>query len=172
VQLSIDDFGTGYSSMQALLSMPFSELKLDRGFVQSCDSDPYAWKIVRATLSLAREFGMTCVAEGVESETVCAMLTEAGCEYGQGYLFSEPRKGGRYRSRPLRADPRYRHVEAGATESGYVFPARGGVRAHGRAPRTEVRRGFCRYCRANRVRACAERRRCSSQASPATVFQP
>jgi EAL domain-containing protein (putative c-di-GMP-specific phosphodiesterase class I)/ActR/RegA family two-component response regulator len=92
VQLSIDDFGTGYSSLQALLSMPFGELKVDRGFVQCCDSDPYAWKIVRATLSLAREFGMTCVAEGIESETVCTMLSQAGCDYGQGYLFSQPRK--------------------------------------------------------------------------------
>ena len=64
VQLALDDFGTGYSSLSSLLRMPFGEFKIDRSFVQACDRDSYAWKIVRATLSLAREFGMTTVAEG------------------------------------------------------------------------------------------------------------
>jgi EAL domain-containing protein (putative c-di-GMP-specific phosphodiesterase class I)/ActR/RegA family two-component response regulator len=89
-QLSIDDFGTGFSSMLSLLSMPFGELKLDRSFVHACDRDRYAWKIVRATLSLAREFGMNTVAEGVETESVNHMLADAGCETGQGYLYGRP----------------------------------------------------------------------------------
>jgi EAL domain-containing protein (putative c-di-GMP-specific phosphodiesterase class I)/CheY-like chemotaxis protein len=88
VQISLDDFGTGYSSLASLLRMPFSELKIDRSFVQACDTDPFAWKIVRASLSLAREFGMKAVAEGIETASVADMLRQAQCDEAQGYLFS------------------------------------------------------------------------------------
>jgi len=90
VNLALDDFGTGYSSLLSLLRMPFSELKLDRSFVQRCDQDAYAWKIVRASISLAAEFGMKTVAEGVESATVVALLEEARCDMAQGYFFGRP----------------------------------------------------------------------------------
>ncbi len=87
VNLSIDDFGTGHSSLLTLLRLPFSELKIDRSFTANCDTDPEAWKIVRATISMARELGLTVVAEGIETETVEGMLRDAGCEIGQGWLF-------------------------------------------------------------------------------------
>ena len=90
VSLALDDFGTGYSSLLSLLRLPFSELKLDRSFVQRCDQDPYALKIVRAMLSLAREFGMLTVAEGIERQPVADLLRECGCDLGQGYFFSRP----------------------------------------------------------------------------------
>jgi len=90
IKLSLDDFGTGYSSLSSLLRMPFSELKIDRSFVMTSDFDAYAWKIVRATLSLAREFGMTAVAEGIETLPVAAMLGDALCDVGQGYLYARP----------------------------------------------------------------------------------
>ncbi|MDR3537788.1 MAG: EAL domain-containing response regulator, partial [Acetobacteraceae bacterium] len=79
VSLSIDDFGTGHSSLLTLLRLPFSELKIDRSFVTNCDTDADAWKIVRATISMARELGLTVVAEGIETAVVAAMLREAGC---------------------------------------------------------------------------------------------
>jgi EAL domain-containing protein (putative c-di-GMP-specific phosphodiesterase class I)/ActR/RegA family two-component response regulator len=88
VHLSIDDFGTGYSSLLTLLRLPFSELKIDRSFVTQCDTDPEAWKIVRATISMARELGLTVVAEGIETETVERMLRDAGCDVGQGWHFA------------------------------------------------------------------------------------
>lgn len=87
VSLSIDDFGTGHSSLLTLLRLPFSELKIDRSFVTDCDTDPQAWKIVRATISMARELGLTVVAEGVETSKVASMLRDAGCDTGQGWYF-------------------------------------------------------------------------------------
>jgi EAL domain-containing protein (putative c-di-GMP-specific phosphodiesterase class I) len=87
VSLSIDDFGTGHSSLLTLLRLPFSELKIDRSFVSGCDTDPQAWKIVRATISMARELGLTVVAEGIETEAVATMLRQAGCDTGQGWYF-------------------------------------------------------------------------------------
>lgn len=87
IDLSIDDFGTGHSSLLALLRLPFSELKIDRSFVSQCDTDPEAWKIVRATVSMARELGLRVVAEGVETEAVAQRLGDIGCDIGQGWLF-------------------------------------------------------------------------------------
>ena len=87
IELSIDDFGTGHSSLLTLLRLPFSELKIDRSFATGCDSDPEAWKIVRATISMARELGLRVVAEGIETEIVATMLRDAGCEVGQGWFF-------------------------------------------------------------------------------------
>lgn len=87
VALSIDDFGTGHSSLLTLLRLPFSELKIDKSFTSQCDTDPDAWKIVRATISMARELGLTVVAEGIETETIEGMLRDAGCDIGQGWLF-------------------------------------------------------------------------------------
>ncbi len=87
VGLSIDDFGTGHSSLLTLLRLPFTELKIDRSFVASCETDPEAWKIIRATISLARELGLSVVAEGIETEAVETRLCGAGCQIGQGWRF-------------------------------------------------------------------------------------
>ena len=90
VRVSMDDFGTGYSSLLSLLRMPFTELKIDRSFVSVCRTDPEAWKIVRATVSLARELGMRVVAEGIETEDLSDRLRDAGCDMGQGWFFGRP----------------------------------------------------------------------------------
>ncbi len=87
VGLSMDDFGTGYSSLLTLLRLPFTELKIDRSFVASCETDEEAWKIIRATISLARELGLSVVAEGIETEPVETKLRNAGCQVGQGWRF-------------------------------------------------------------------------------------
>lgn len=88
ISLSIDDFGTGHSSLLSLLKLPFSELKIDKSFVAQCDVDPDAWKITRATISMARELGLMVVAEGVERPVIADMLRQAGCDVGQGWLFA------------------------------------------------------------------------------------
>ncbi|GAA2869938.1 bifunctional diguanylate cyclase/phosphodiesterase [Actinoplanes cyaneus] len=90
VRLSVDDFGTGASSLGYLRQWPVHEVKIDDTFVQGMATDSGDLAIVRAIVSLAREFGLTVVAEGVESELTLELLEEMGCEIGQGYLFSRP----------------------------------------------------------------------------------
>ena len=90
VRLSVDDFGTGASSLSYLRQWPVHEVKIDDSFVQGMVTDSGDLAIVRAVISLSREFGLTVVAEGVESELTLELLEEMGCEIGQGYLFSRP----------------------------------------------------------------------------------
>ncbi len=87
VRVSIDDFGTGHSSLLSLMRLPFTELKIDRSFVAHCDTDPEAFKIIRATISLAHELGLDVVAEGVETAAVEERLIAAGCDIGQGWRY-------------------------------------------------------------------------------------
>jgi EAL domain-containing protein (putative c-di-GMP-specific phosphodiesterase class I)/ActR/RegA family two-component response regulator len=89
IELSIDDFGTGHSSLLTLLRLPFSELKIDRSFISLCETDGEAWKIVRATVSMARELGLRVVAEGIETESVAKLLRQVGCEVAQGWHFAK-----------------------------------------------------------------------------------
>jgi len=90
VRLSVDDFGTGASSLSYLRQWPVHEVKIDDSFVQGMATDSGDLAIVRAVISLSREFGLSVVAEGVESELTLELLEEMGCEIGQGYLFSRP----------------------------------------------------------------------------------
>ncbi len=90
VSLSIDDFGTAYSSLDYLRKLPASELKIDRSFVTAVDTDPASAAIVRATVGLARDFGLQSVAEGIESPRAMELLAAMGCSQGQGYLIARP----------------------------------------------------------------------------------
>src|ERR1019366_8446606 len=64
------------------------ELKIDRSNTSLCESHSEAWKIVRATTSMARELGLRVVAEGIETESVANLLRQIGCEVGQGWHFA------------------------------------------------------------------------------------
>jgi len=89
--MSIDDFGTGYSSLAYLKRLPVDELKIDRTLVMRLaaanDDDEV---IVRSTIDLAHNLGLTVVAEGVESNTVLELLSGYDCDAAQGYFFSRP----------------------------------------------------------------------------------
>lgn len=78
--LSIDDFGTSYSSMQQLALLPFTELKLDRSFVDRCHADPAHLAIIESSIELARKLGLKTVAEGVEDEATWHLLARLGCD--------------------------------------------------------------------------------------------
>jgi predicted signal transduction protein with EAL and GGDEF domain len=90
VRLSIDDYGTGYSSLAYLRALPVDELKLDRSFVGQLTSDERAAAIVRSTLQLSRDLGMTMVVEGVEDAATLDALRGWGCEFAQGYFIARP----------------------------------------------------------------------------------
>jgi diguanylate cyclase (GGDEF)-like protein len=88
VELAIDDFGAGYSSLSRLQALPFQTLKIDRSFVQEIAGD--GGRIVHAVVGLARDLGMSVIAEGVETEAHLDRLKAFGCSLGQGYYFAPP----------------------------------------------------------------------------------
>ncbi|MBB0026254.1 bifunctional diguanylate cyclase/phosphodiesterase [Ralstonia pickettii] len=90
ISLSIDDFGTGYSSLAYLQRFPIQKLKIDRSFVQRMPGDGEA--IAGAVIAMAHSLRMQVVAEGVEDPEQLALLRDAGCDLGQGYLFSRPQQ--------------------------------------------------------------------------------
>lgn len=89
-RVSIDDFGTGYSSLSYLKVLPADELKIDRRFVMGMLSDPGDYKIVKHTIDIAKSFGLSVVAEGVETAEMLDALKKLGCDYAQGYYICRP----------------------------------------------------------------------------------
>jgi diguanylate cyclase (GGDEF)-like protein len=92
VRISLDDFGTGYSSLNCLEQYPFDSIKIDRSFVQKLERREATRATVRAIIELASSFGMTTIAEGVETRAQLATIVELGCDEAQGFLFGEPKR--------------------------------------------------------------------------------
>ena len=90
VKILMDDFGTGYSSIDRLSQLPFDALKLDQGVVKRMGSSRQNLDVVRSAISMARELGMTSVAEGVETAEAYNFLIAHGCEEAQGYFIARP----------------------------------------------------------------------------------
>ena len=89
VRIALDDFGTGYATLSQLLSFRLDKIKIDRGFVSRLNKSNDGQVIVRAILGLAKGFGLTTAAEGVEDAEQLTYLKANGCTEGQGYLFSK-----------------------------------------------------------------------------------
>ncbi len=89
VRLHIDDFGTGYSSLSYLVRLPIHTLKIDRSFVSRMLEGESDLEIVKTIVRLAKNLGLSIIAEGVETKDQMNMLIELGCEEAQGYLFSK-----------------------------------------------------------------------------------
>jgi diguanylate cyclase (GGDEF)-like protein len=90
VRVSIDDFGTGYSSLSRLAELPIDTLKIDRSFISRLPDDPSGETLVSTIITLAHSFGMSVVAEGVETTDQLQMLIKLGCDELQGFLLSRP----------------------------------------------------------------------------------
>jgi EAL domain-containing protein (putative c-di-GMP-specific phosphodiesterase class I) len=88
--LSIDDFGTGHSSLAQLRDIPFTELKIDRGFVQGARHNQIIRPMLEASIGIAKRLGVKSVAEGVETEDDWHLLREIGCDLAQGYFIGRP----------------------------------------------------------------------------------
>jgi diguanylate cyclase (GGDEF)-like protein len=86
--VAIDDFGTGYSSLSYLKRLPIDVLKLDQSFIRGLPGDANDVALAGVFLSLAKQFSLISVAEGIEKESQAAWLCEQGCLIGQGFLFS------------------------------------------------------------------------------------
>jgi len=88
--LSLDDFGTGFSSIQHLSQIPFTEIKIDRSFVDRALEQEYVRSIVESSLDMGRRLALSTTAEGVESVAQWRYLRKLGCELAQGYAIARP----------------------------------------------------------------------------------
>ncbi|AUW57074.1 hypothetical protein C1T17_02230 [Sphingobium sp. SCG-1] len=90
VAISMDDYGTGQSTLSYLRTLPLSELKIDRSFVENAHHNRNDALMVRSTIDLAHNLGLKVVAEGIEEPACLAFLRSVGCDIAQGYLISRP----------------------------------------------------------------------------------
>lgn len=90
VCLSIDDYGTGMSTLEYLRAIPATELKIDKQFSMALHSSAEDQAVMQSTIELAHALGMKVVAEGIETAETQYLLTQMGCEIGQGYHICRP----------------------------------------------------------------------------------
>jgi EAL domain-containing protein (putative c-di-GMP-specific phosphodiesterase class I) len=90
LRIAIDDFGTGYSSLSYLKRLPVDMIKIDRSFVAGLPDDQKDAALVDLLLQMSDGFGLTTLAEGIETEPQASWLLAHGCRYGQGYLVDRP----------------------------------------------------------------------------------
>jgi EAL domain-containing protein (putative c-di-GMP-specific phosphodiesterase class I) len=90
VSLQMDDFGTGYSSLSCLHRLPLNGIKIDRSFVNSVGERRDYAAVIQGIITMARNLGMTLVAEGIETADQAVMLQTMDCDAAQGFFFSKP----------------------------------------------------------------------------------
>jgi EAL domain-containing protein (putative c-di-GMP-specific phosphodiesterase class I) len=90
IQIHLDDFGTGYSSLSYLHRFPINALKIDRSFINKLSVDGENKEVIMSIISLAKSLNFDVIAEGVEMDHQLLKIQELNCQYGQGFLFSEP----------------------------------------------------------------------------------
>lgn len=90
IRISLDDFGTGYSSLSVLRQLPLDELKVDKSFVDHICVDNTARQMIQSIISIGKNYQMTVLAEGVETEEQANLLHSFGCDRFQGYYFARP----------------------------------------------------------------------------------
>lgn len=90
VGIAIDDFGTGHSSLERLHQLPVGTIKIDKSFVSTLLSHKGASFIIKASINIAREFGMQVVAEGIDNRETYDVVAQMGCDIAQGFYIGRP----------------------------------------------------------------------------------
>ncbi|WP_053956487.1 sensor domain-containing protein [Inediibacterium massiliense] len=90
IKVAIDDFGTGYSSLSYFTKFPIDKMKIDQSFIRNIWSDERNKAVVLAIIKIAKSLGLSCIAEGVETQEELDLLIEYECEQIQGYFYSPP----------------------------------------------------------------------------------
>ena len=90
IGLAIDDFGVGYSTLMQLRQLPFTELKIDRFFIEDAPTSKDSELIVKSIIDLAHGLGLTVTAEGVETAEQLILLRDLGCDVAQGFFVARP----------------------------------------------------------------------------------
>jgi diguanylate cyclase (GGDEF)-like protein/PAS domain S-box-containing protein len=93
IEVSLDDFGTGYSSLSYLKKFDIDYIKIDQSFVRNLIPDSDDMALCEAIIVMAHKLNIKVIAEGIETDEQRDLLAGAGCDYGQGYLFSRPVSG-------------------------------------------------------------------------------
>ena len=126
IRFAIDDFGTGYSSLSYLEQLPVEILKIDRAFVVDLATNPRRAALLRAIVAMASAFGLTTVAEGVETAQQLALVRDLGCDTAQGFLLASP-TGAAEAAALLARDASDAGAFAGLLRSIPAQPSRGGA---------------------------------------------
>lgn len=108
IRISIDDYGTGQSTMSYLQRLPIDEIKVDQSFVKTIATDNANRVMVKSTIQMAHDLGFKVVAEGIEDQQCMDILSELGCDVGQGWHISKPATPEEFRKAWLDPEPEFR----------------------------------------------------------------
>ena len=86
----MDDYGTGYSNMQALFSMNFNVIKIDKSILWEAEKSELGMTILESSISMLKQMGMDVLVEGVETQYQVDLLREMDCDVAQGFFFDRP----------------------------------------------------------------------------------
>ena len=116
VVVSVDDFGAGFTSLAHLSSLAVKELKLDRAFISRLTDEDRAsdLNLVRATIELGHAMGLRIVAEGIEDVATLQLLSDLGCDIGQGFFIGKPKPAHRLGRRGPASEPAQKYAAAPA----------------------------------------------------------
>ena len=101
LKFELDDFGTGYANMTVFSNIKFETIKLDRTLVGDLPGNEISSVLVENITKICENFGMQCIAEGVETRQQEAALLDAGCIYGQGFYYAKPLPSDEFEQRYL-----------------------------------------------------------------------
>ena len=92
ISTSVDDFGVGYSSLTLIKDIPWNVMKIDKSFLSDSNEpyDPKKMIMLKHVVAMARDMGLECVAEGVETRQQLELLRSHCCDTIQGYYFDKP----------------------------------------------------------------------------------